>query len=92
MMGALAWSAVGLLTVFAARGVIHRFHLSGGMPPLSAGWIGGVLGGFLADMSLIGDSVLHFRGPTVLGAVLGAAVLITITYLVGWTTASRDPA
>ncbi len=88
-MGALAWSAIGFLMVYVARYAVHRLRLDGGMPSLGAGWVGAVLGGFLADLSLAGDSVMNFRGPTVLGAVIGATILIAITYRMGWTTRSR---
>lgn len=88
-MGALAWSAIGFLAVYLARSAVRRLQLEGGMPSLGAGWVGAVVGGFLADLSLAGDSVMNFQGPTVLGAAIGAVVLIAITYRAGWTTTSR---
>ena len=51
-MGALIWSAIGFLAVYLARYAVRRLHLEGRTPSLGSGWVGAVVGGFLADLSL----------------------------------------
>ena len=68
-MGFLIWLGAGVAFWAAARLLLGRTGV-GPAPGLAASVLAAVMGGYIGDLMLRGDSVLHFRGPTLLGAVL----------------------
>lgn len=82
-MGFLAWLATGVVLAIVARLIGQSRLLPNGAPNGAAGPLGAVLGGFIADLVLRGDSVMNFRGPTLIGAVIGGIVMIVIFSIAG---------
>jgi uncharacterized membrane protein YeaQ/YmgE (transglycosylase-associated protein family) len=89
-MGFLVWLILGLLVAVIVRQVGRIWRPDRGSVPLSAGAVGGLIGGYIADLFMKGDAVAHFRGPSAGGAILGALVLLGVFILIGWTAEPRD--
>jgi uncharacterized membrane protein YeaQ/YmgE (transglycosylase-associated protein family) len=86
MTGIAAWLLVGLLVALGARLVAKAARWDRGLPPISAGILGSVLGGFVHDLTIRGDSVLALRGPSLAGSAIGAVLLLAVAYALGWTS------
>lgn len=80
-MGAFVWLAVGILVAILLREVARRLG-SSIRPSAIAAVVGALVGGFAGDLLLRGDSVGEFRGPTTVGAVVGAALLVGVVYFI----------
>ena len=89
-MGFLVWLIAGVLVGVVVRQAVRIRRPERGSPPLSAGAVGGLVGGYIADLVLKGDAVAHFRGPSVIGAIIGALILLGLFALVGWTARTND--
>ncbi len=89
-MGLLAWLVIGIIVGLVARKVLTVVLPDRAAVPIAAVPVGSVIGGFVNDMALRGDSVMNFRGPTVLGAIIGSLVMIAILVAIGWTKPSTD--
>lgn len=89
-MGFLAWLVIGIVAALAARKLLTLVLPDRAAVPVAAVPVGSVIGGFVHDLILRGDSVMNFRGPTVLGAIVGSLVMIAILVAMGWTTTSTD--
>ena len=90
-MGFLVWLIAGVLVGVVVRQGVRIRRPDGRSAPLSAGAVGGLVGGYVADLILKGDAVAHFRGPSVIGAVVGALILVGLFVLVGWTAEAGAP-
>lgn len=88
-MGFLVWLIVGLLVAVIVRQVGRTWRPDSGSVPLSAGAVGGLIGGYVADLFMKGDAVAHFHGPSAGGAILGALILLGLFMLIGWTAEPR---
>ena len=84
-MGALVWVFVAIGVAVASRVLWRYVPGDRPAPSMAAAILGGVLGGFVHDLILRGDSVMNFRGPTVIGAVVGAVILLGVAVLIGWS-------
>ncbi len=89
-MGFLVWLVIGVVAALVTRRLLTLASPSRAAVPIAAVPVGSVIGGFVHDMILRGDSVMNFRGPTVLGAIIGSLVMIAILVAMGWTTTSTD--
>jgi uncharacterized membrane protein YeaQ/YmgE (transglycosylase-associated protein family) len=83
-MGLLVWLSVGMLLAVIGK-ALARWDLTGpvslGPPSLLAAVGGAVLGGFLVDMTVRGDSVTHLNPVTVVGAVVGTLLVLILAEL-----------
>lgn len=84
-MGVLVWLLVAIIVAVASRVLWRYVPGDRPAPSMAAAILGGILGGFVHDLILRGDSVMNFRGPTVIGAVVGAVLLLVVAALIGWT-------
>lgn len=87
-MGFLIWLGAGLVVWAAVRLLLGRPGADTRAPGLTTSLLAAILGGYLGDLMLRGDSVLHFRGPTLIGAVMGVLVLMVVENGVAWATRS----
>jgi uncharacterized membrane protein YeaQ/YmgE (transglycosylase-associated protein family) len=90
VMGFLVWLIAGVLVGVVVRQAVRIRKPDGHSAPLSAGAVGGLVGGYIADLFHKGDAVAHFRGPSVIGAIIGALILLGVFVLVGWTARTED--
>ena len=86
-MGVLAWIAVGIIMPILGRLVTRGVEVPS-KPGLGAGELGAILGGFFVDLTLRGDSVMHFNGLTLIGAIVGALITLGIGYALALHSAS----
>lgn len=91
-MGVLSWIAAGIIMPILARLAARSIHWSGRQPGLGAGELGAILGGFFVDLTLRGDSVMHFNGLTLVGAIVGALITLGIGYGLALRSASQHHA
>lgn len=87
-MGFMVWLVIGIVVAFAARRLLTLVLPNRAAVPVAGVPVGSVIGGFVHDIILRGDSVMNFRGPTVLGAIIGSVVIIAILVATGWTTST----
>jgi hypothetical protein len=80
-MGLLLWVAAGLALVGLIRAATRLVNRPRWKPSLAVALIGAVGGGYVVDLLLRGDSVIHFRGPTFAGAVAGTLLLLGASYV-----------
>jgi uncharacterized membrane protein YeaQ/YmgE (transglycosylase-associated protein family) len=90
-MGVIAWLLTGLLITAAARVLVRHVQGVRGTPTIGMGMLGAVLGGFGADLARVGDSVMAFRGPTLIGAAIGSILLLFLAYRLGWNAQDTPP-
>jgi uncharacterized membrane protein YeaQ/YmgE (transglycosylase-associated protein family) len=83
-MGVFVWIAVGLISALLLRLALRLSHHAGWKPNLGLAVLGAVLGGFAIDLTVRGDSVVHFRGPSFAGAVIGTVVILAISFAIVW--------
>lgn len=88
-MGVLSWIAVGIIMPIIGRLATRSVDWSGHKPGLGAGELGAILGGFFVDLVVRGDSVVHFNGLTLIGAIVGALITLGIGYGLAFHSASR---
>jgi hypothetical protein len=80
-MGVLAWLVTGTIVAVAVRAAAGARLIPAGSGSLLAGAAGGLLGGFISDLTIRGDSVMNFRGPTLIGAIVGSTILVALVYV-----------
>ena len=88
-MGFLAWFTIGCIVAAAVHAAGPTRLAPRGAPTFVAATLGAVIGGFVADVMLRGDSVMNFHGPTAIGALAGAIVMIGLFSLGTWGSDDR---
>lgn len=91
IMGVLLWIVTGLAAVAIVRWTVHVIERNPWNPAIGTSLLGAVLGGFAVDLVMRGDSVMNFRGPTLVGAVAGALLFLGVSYLVGGSPGPSRP-
>ncbi len=81
-MGFIVWIVVGIITAAAIRVVAGTQRRASWRPNTTVALLGAIAGGYFADLVYRGDSVANFRGPTVIGALVGALLFLAVAYLV----------
>jgi len=79
-MSVLGWIVLGLIAGFVANRTVSR-NGDGVIPDIVIGVIGALIGGWLMAM-LAGGDMHGFNPYSMLVAILGAAVLLAVTYAV----------
>lgn len=87
-MGFLIWMFAAILLWALARLFIWVRPHDGWTPNVGLALLGGVLGGFVFDLGLRGDSAMNFRGPTLIGAVVGTLALLIVSLVFARTPAA----
>ncbi len=79
-MSVVGWIILGLIAGFVANRMVSR-NGDGVIPDILIGIIGALIGGWLMAM-LAGGDMHGFNPYSMLVAILGAAVLLGVTYAV----------
>ena len=87
-MGILAWIAIGIMIPVAGRLMARALDWHRDPPGIGAGLAGSILGGFLTDLTIRGDSVLNLNATTLVGALLGAVLVLASGYRLARSTAT----
>ena len=87
-MGLMLWIVVGTSIAVVGKVAASSPRWPFGSPSLLVTLGGAVVGGFLVDLAVRGDSVMHFKGPTLIGAIVGSLVVWALASLVSRQTPS----
>ena len=90
-MGIIMWIVIGITLAVIGK-AIARARQWTTEPSLLVGIGAAVLGGFLVDIAVRGDSVIHFKGPTLIGAVTATVIVFGLSHLADqWRTTRIHP-
>jgi uncharacterized membrane protein YeaQ/YmgE (transglycosylase-associated protein family) len=80
-MGIALWTLTGIVVWAQARLIVALQPERHWGPSVGLALLGAIIGGFLSDLIVHGDSVMNFRGPTLIGAIVGAIVALAGSFL-----------